>query len=402
MDKRLFSLLILAYLIAGAFLSFFLYILGFVAIFVLFVLAAIFSVLAIAEAVSGQQDVDGRYFSRCSMYRVAFIVWPILILFLLLQFLNNGDPNADHGGELMMPIVPTVFTALLLNLTTSLHVISGLAALKKKNAISGGEFSLHLVMQLCCGLDIISSMILSSRERIYHPNTQVGSSKRVFVKRKLPIPGFFGASLGLTAVFSWYVILSLIPIGIVEYALYFRSTDWPINWPIRRLSTNASVFYFLLFFVILCAVLDAARFYRKLPAGLLSQRFLQRVVAYSVVASVLELTLGVLLLVIIASLVMNYSAFSAMSRGSAVISDYFLFIIINAAAIAAIQASAAFYTRLVIKRGQTDKVISEEEAEFFKRMSIYPVEQVVAVYRLNKAIREHEEASRSVTPQDRL
>lgn len=91
-----------------------------------------------------------------------------------------------------------------------------------------------------------------------------------------------------------------------------------------------------------------------------------------------------------------------MSRGSAVISDYFLFIIINAAAIAAIQASAAFYTRLVIKRGQTDKVISEEEAEFFKRMSIYPVEQVVAVYRLNKAIREHEEASRSVTPQDRL
>jgi hypothetical protein len=152
----------------------------------------------------------------------------------------------------------------------------------------------------------------------------------------------------------------------------------------------------------LCAVLDAARFYRKLPPGLLSQRFLQRVTAYSVVALVLELTLCALLLVILASLVTNYSAFSAMSRGSIVITDYFIFITVNVAAIAAIQASAAFYTRLVIKRGQTDGVISEETAELFKRQSLYPVAQIVAVYRLTKAIREHEEASRPASFQNWL
>jgi hypothetical protein len=387
-------------IIAGALV--FIFIVGFVAIFVLFVLAGVFSVLAIADAVSGQQVVDGRYFLRCNTYRTAFIVWPALIFFVLLQFLKNGDPNVDYGGEMMIPIVPTVITALLLNLTTSLHVISGLAALKKQNAISGGEFSLHLVLQLCCGLDIISTMILSARERSRYPNTRAEFFKRVFVKRELPIPGFFGAALGLSALACLNMINSLVPVGILEYALYFRSTDWPIKWPIRRLSSDASTFYFLLLFVLLCAVLDAARFYRKLPPGLLSQRFLQRVTAYSVVAITLELTLGALLLAILASLVTNYSAFSAMSRGSIVITDYFIFITVNVAAIAAIQASAAFYTRLVIKRGQTDGVITEETAELFKRWSLYPVAQIVAVYRLTKAIREHEEASRPASFQNWL
>ena len=98
---------------------------------------------------------------------------------------QTGDP--DHGGDAMWPIIPTLAASLALNVTMSLHVISGLAACRKQKTITGGNFALHVFMQLCCGFDFISSLILMFKEWGNHPNERVGFLSHVFVKRTMPV-----------------------------------------------------------------------------------------------------------------------------------------------------------------------------------------------------------------------
>jgi len=53
-------------------------------IFIVIGLCGILSIMAIADAVSKYQIVDFRYFTRCFIYRMAFLLWPILISFAII------------------------------------------------------------------------------------------------------------------------------------------------------------------------------------------------------------------------------------------------------------------------------------------------------------------------------
>lgn len=425
MDRKLFTLLIVAYfsivglllelsgdfirpedmgVFAGpvAFLQNFPVMVGLVSIFILPVLAGLFAITAIADAVMGKETPDGRYFTRCFIYRTAFLLWLILLWYLLLrsanQFAASVPGGDDHSGDMLIPLVPAVVATVIMNFATSLHVISGLAAHKKQRAISGGEFSGHIFLQLFFGFDFIDSLFLMFKEKADHPGERTGFFRHVFVKSALPAPGTFGALLGIGVLASLWMLLSFNSVGTAGFLLNLRNI-YPGS--ITRLLYSSATNYFFLFVFSGSAVLDASRFFRKPPKEVLAWPFLKKVIAYSAVALALEITLFALILLIVASLVTNFTVFLSMDR-SDVIPNYFIFIVVNAAAIAAVQVSAAFYSRLVIKRSQTDGVITEEEAAIFKRQSLYPWALVIDVYHLNKAIREHEEASRIVTPQNWL
>jgi hypothetical protein len=401
MDKRLFTLLVCACIIVSGFLlmlssfdsltnvvlSMCGLFVGVFGLFAIFGLGTIFSILAIADAVSRQQVVDGRYFTRCLIYRVAFLLCLLLYGFAFYRMVQTGDP--DHGGDVLMIGFPGgIVLSLALTVTTSLHVISGLAALKKQKTISGGEFALHLFLQCCCGLDFIDTLILASLEMSNHPKERVGFLRHAIVKRTLPIPGFIAVLLGGCVLFALGMISSFISIGVHNFMLNFRTVFFNQT---GRLS-DASFFFFIFFFaVILCVILDAVRFYSKLPVDLTSRMFLGKVMIYSSIALVLEITFSSLLVMFAGSLITHYSLITSMSN-MAVFKDYFLFITITVAAIVAVQVSASFYTRLCIKRSLTDGAISDEKAELFKRMSLFPGAQIVAVYRLIKANRDHVEA----------
>lgn len=207
MDKRMFTLLLCAYICVAGYLlvlikdytlpehlsfytdlvtvcSIIAFIVGILGIFIVIELCGIFSIIAIAYAVSKYQVVDFRYFTRCFIYRVAFLLWPILISFAIIRTVQTGDPG--HEGDAMWPIVPALAASMALNMTTSLHVILGLAACRKQKTITGGEFAFHVCMQLFCGFDFISSLILMFKEREKHPNERVGFFRHVFVKRTMP------------------------------------------------------------------------------------------------------------------------------------------------------------------------------------------------------------------------
>ena len=278
-------------------------------------------------------------------------------------------------------------TAVLMNLTSSLYVISGLASLKRQKLISGGVFALHLVMQLFCGMAFLSSIILAAGEWNRYPTERLNFLRNVLSKRQLAAPGFFSASLFLTAFLAGNVISSLIRIGVAEFAFHYGEHNY---WPVQRISTNLSFFYIFFFLIIICALIDAFRFSRKLPLGLLERPFLNSLMAYSVVAIVLESMLATILLLFTYSLVDDFTVITARTDKSKLISVYLLFIAINAVAVVAIQASAAYYTRLCIKRAQEDGALLDEDELLFKQNSIYPVAQLVVVYRLKKMCREHE------------
>jgi hypothetical protein len=207
MDKRLFLLLLCAYICVAGFLLVLIIkftkpvslssyaglasiagigglLVGIFGVFIVIGLSGIFSIFAITVSVLKYEVMDFRYFTRCFIYRVAFLLWSILIVFAIFRMAQTVDP--DHTGDVMWPIIPTLVASMALQVTTSLHVISGLAACRKQKTITGGEFSSHVTMQFFCGFDFISSLVLMFKEMEEHPNERVGFLRHVFMKRTKP------------------------------------------------------------------------------------------------------------------------------------------------------------------------------------------------------------------------
>lgn len=172
-------------------------------------LGMIMLVLAISDAAANLQVVDGRYFTRCLVYRLLFAIvvfayginqylWAIKTKIdpALMQEINSG-PNDLFN---FIGFIGVVSLALVLNGAVSFHVISGLISSRKNKSLSENDVGIHIVFQLFLGFDIVGSAILAVKEARIYPKERLAWIKNLISRNAWPIPGFFGASLGIAAI----------------------------------------------------------------------------------------------------------------------------------------------------------------------------------------------------------
>lgn len=163
--------------------SFYIFGIAMIGLPVVFALGFCFSIIAVSDAGSKHKVVDGRYFTRCLIYRIASVLCVFLFFYAFTKMSQNGNP--EHGGDVFMVGFPgSIGLMLALSGTTSLHVISGLSVCMKQKEITRGQFALHIFLQLCCGLDFISSLALTDREWRAHPDERVGFFQHVFNRNR--------------------------------------------------------------------------------------------------------------------------------------------------------------------------------------------------------------------------
>ncbi len=356
-----------------------------------FVLCVIFIGLAIRDARTGRQVVDGRYFTRCFLYRVASLVcvffyaatkYAYMLRVGIAPFVERDNMSV---ADIIVPIFSSllgIFLALLLSGTVTSYVILGVTRAREKAFASRPEMVVHIVMQLIWGFDLISLGILMVKECKAFPKEKIrwlhystARRERTDTRTRRPILVLFGLLLGFAAYWGF------------SYLLGLASTDIFTSAPVQTIDVSLMahitvnrfiVFFVFLFAVLLWSILDARHHFRALPAELSSPRLIKKALFYVAMTWVLEIVLTILIGTIAVSFMRKALVLAVLVyRGIAI--GYSIVLVLLVAAILLVYLSSVLYTRLIMKRCESDRVVSEKVIVRYRKLSLFPGMQVMVL-----------------------